>query len=215
MATPGSGLDRLRLVEVPFVPEVRLHVAQDAMVWWARMQARSQAMLTPPFWASAWAGGRAVARYVLDNPHIVAGRRVLDVASGSGLVAIAAGKAGASAVIANDIDPYAVAAITLNAKANDVPIIESHADLLDGDGGDAEVVLAGDVFYTEPMAGRMLAFLERAAARGAQVFAGDPGRGYVPADRLRIVASYRIPAVDAFDDALLGSMHVCTLRRYP
>lgn len=214
VATPGSGLDRLRLVEVPFVPEVRLHMAQDAMVWWARMEARSRAMLTPPFWASAWAGGRAVARYVLDNPQTVAGRRVLDIASGSGLVAIAAGKAGASTVIANDIDPYAVAAITLNARANGVPIIESHADLLDGDGGDAEVVLAGDVFYTELMARRMLAFLERAAARGAQVFAGHPGRTHVPTDRLQIVASYRIPPADAFDDALLGSMHVCTLRRY-
>src|SRR3954465_9899658 len=108
VTTPGSGLDRLRLGEVPFGPRGRLHTAEDAMVWWARMQARSHAMRTPPFWASAWAGGRAVARYVLDNPQTVAGRRVLDVASGSGLVAIAAGKAGASAVIANDIDPYAV-----------------------------------------------------------------------------------------------------------
>jgi predicted nicotinamide N-methyase len=201
------------LVEVPFVPEVRLHVAQDATVWWARMQARSQAMLAPPFWASAWAGGRAVARYVLDNPQIVAGRRVLDVASGSGLVAIAAGKAGASSVIANDIDPYAVAAITLNARANAVPITESHADLLDGDGGDAEVVLAGDVFYTEPLARRMLAFLERAAARGAHVFAGDPGRGHLPTQRLQMVASYRIPLPDAVADAQLTSMHVCTPRQ--
>ena len=215
MATPGTGLDRLRLVEVPFVPEVRLHVAEDATVWWARMQARSLATQTPPFWASAWAGGRAVARYVLDNPQTVAGRRVLDVASGSGLVAIAAGRAGAAEVIANDIDPYAVAAITLNARANAVPIIESQADLLDGDGGDAEVVLAGDVFYTEHMARRMLAFLERAAARGAQVFAGDPARGHLPAGRLQIVASYRIPAADVFDDAHLGSMHVGTIPRRP
>ncbi len=213
MATPGSGLDRLRLAEVPFVPEVRLYVAEDATVWWARMEARSQAMPVPPFWASAWAGGRAVARYVLDNPEIVAGRRVLDVASGSGLVAIAAGKAGASSVIANDIDPYAVAAIRLNAAANAVPVIESHADLLDGDGGDAEVVLAGDVFYIEPMASRMLAFLERAAARGAQVLVGDPGRRHLPADRVQILASYRIPPADAYADAQLGSMHVCTLRR--
>lgn len=213
VAAPGTGLDRLRLVEVPFVPEVRLHVAQDATVWWARMQARSQAMLTPPFWASAWAGGRAVARYVLDNPQIVAGRRVLDVASGSGLVAIAAGKAGASSVTANDIDPYAVAAITLNARANAVPITESQADLLDGAGGDAEVVLAGDVFYTEPLARRMLAFLERAAARGAHVLAGDPGRGHLPTQRLQIVASYRIPLPDAVADAQLTSLHVCTPRQ--
>jgi predicted nicotinamide N-methyase len=213
VTTPGSGLDRLRLVEVPFVPEVQLYTAEDAMVWWARMQTRSHAMLTPPYWASAWPGGRAVARYVLDNPQTVAGRRVLDVASGSGLVAIAAGKAGASEVIANDIEPYAVAAITLNARANAVRITESLADLLDGDAGDAEVVLAGDVFYTELMAGRMLAFLERAAARGALVLAGDPGRGHLPADRLRIVASYRMPD-DAFEDAQLTVMNVCTPRQY-
>jgi predicted nicotinamide N-methyase len=212
VATPGSGLDRLNLVEVPFVPEVRLYLAEDATVWWARMQARSPEMLTP-FWASAWAGGRAVARYVLDNPQTVAGRRVLDVASGSGLVAIAAGKAGASTVTANDIDPYALAAIALNARANAVPITESQADLLDGDGGDAEVVLAGDVFYTEPLARRMLPFLERAAARGARVLVGDPGRDTLPADRLEVVASYRIPAADAFADANLTYMRVCRPRK--
>jgi predicted nicotinamide N-methyase len=203
------------LVAVPFVPEVRLYMAEDSTVWWARMQARSPAQLNPPFWASAWAGGRAVARYVLDNPRTVAGRRVLDVASGSGLVAIAASKAGAAEVIANDVDPYAVAAITLNARANAVPVAESHADLLDGDAGDAEVVLAGDVFYSEQMARRMIAFLERVAARGAQVLVGDPGRGYVSADRLRTVASYRVPPGDAFDDARLTFMNVCTPRQGP
>jgi predicted nicotinamide N-methyase len=108
-----SGLDRLRLVEAPFVPEVRLHLAEDAIVWWARMEAEAGTALTAPFWATAWPGGQAVARYVLDHPATVAGRRVLDVASGSGLVAIAAGLAGAAAVTANDIDPYALAAITL------------------------------------------------------------------------------------------------------
>src|SRR5690242_2683643 len=108
-ADAAGGLDQLCLVKVPFVPEVRLYLAQDSTVWWARMLARSPAMPAPPYWASAWAGGQAVARYVLDNPQTVAGRRVLDVACGSGLVAIAAGKAGASAIIANDIDPYAVA----------------------------------------------------------------------------------------------------------
>ncbi|GIE97158.1 class I SAM-dependent methyltransferase [Paractinoplanes rishiriensis] len=211
-ADAAGGLDQLCLVEVPFVPEVRLYLARDSTVWWARMQARSLALQVPPYWASAWAGGRAVARYVLDNPQTVAGRRVLDVASGSGLVAIAAGKAGASAVIANDIDPYAVAASVLNARANAVTVTESHADLLDGDGGDAEVILAGDVFYTETLALRMLAFLERAAARGAQVFVGDPGRGHLPADRVEIVASYRLPSVDAIVDAQLTHMNVCRPR---
>ncbi len=212
VATQGTGLDRLRLVEVPFVPEVRLHLAEDAIVWWARMEARADARLSPPFWASAWAGGRAVARYVLDNPQTVAGRRVLDLASGSGLVAIAAGKAGAATVTANDIDPYAVAAITLNARTNGVPIVESHGDLLDGDGGDAETVLAGDVFYTGSITQRMLAFLERAAARGAQVLVGDPGRGHLPADRFQTVASYRMLRADAFADAQLTRMNVLQLR---
>jgi predicted nicotinamide N-methyase len=219
VATQGTGLDRLRLVEVPFVPEVRLHLAEDATVWWARMEARADARLTPPYWASAWAGGKAVARYVLDHPQTVAGQRVLDLASGSGVVAIAAAKAGAAGVTANDIDPYAVAAITLNARANGVHVNESHADLLDGDGtdggdgSDADTVLAGDVFYDRSIARRMLAFLDRAAGRGARVLVGDPGRGHLPADRFRTVATYRIPLADAFADAQLTHMSVLELRR--
>src|SRR5215468_6831391 len=141
IAPNQPGLDGLRLVEAPLVPEIRLHLAQDAIVWWARMEAEMGAVLTAPFWATAWPGGQAVARYVLDHPVTVAGRRVLDVASGSGLIAIAAGLAGAAAVTANDIDPYALAAITLNAKANGVTVSTSPGDVLDGDGDDAEVVL--------------------------------------------------------------------------
>jgi predicted nicotinamide N-methyase len=201
VTAPGTGLDRLRLVAVPSVPEVRLHLAEDATVWWARMEAHAGATLPPPFWASAWAGGRAIARYVLDHPAVVTGRRVLDLAAGSGLVAIAAGKAGAAAVTANDIDPYAVAALMLNAKANAVTVTGSQADLLDGDGGEAETVLAGDAFYTGPMARRMQAFLERVAARGALVLAGDPGRGHLPGDRWQTVASYHMPPTDAVADS--------------
>jgi len=208
LTTPGAGLDRLRLVEVPFVPEVRLHLAQDATVWWARMEARAGVRLPPPFWASAWAGGRAIARYVLDHPAAVAGRRVLDLAAGSGLVAIAAGKAGAAAVTANDIDPYAVAAITLNARANAVTVTQSHTDLLDGDGGDADTVLAGDAFYTGPLTRRVQAFLERAAARGARVLVGDPARGHLPTDRWQTVTSYQIPPADAYADAQLTRTNV-------
>jgi predicted nicotinamide N-methyase len=218
LATRGSGLDRLRLVEVPFVPEVRLHLAEDPTVWWARMEARADARLAPPYWASAWAGGRAVARYVLDHPETVAGRHVLDLAAGSGLVAIAAGLAGAAKVVANDVDPYAIAAITLNAKANDVAVTECHADLLDGTedcgdgcGADAQVVLAGDVFYDDAIAGRMLAFLDRMAARGVLVLVGDPGRGHVPEDRFQTLESYPVPRADAFSDAQLTSMNVLRL----
>jgi predicted nicotinamide N-methyase len=191
-----SGLDRLRLVEAPLVPEVRLHLAEDAIVWWARMEAQTGGVLTAPFWATAWPGGQAVARYVLEHPGTVAGRRVLDVASGSGLIAIAAGLAGAAAVTANDIDPYALAAITLNAMANGVTVTTCPGDLLDGDGGDVDVVLAGDVFYNQAIATRMWPFLRRAAARGAHVLVGDPGRGHLPGDRMTTVASYPAPAAD-------------------
>jgi predicted nicotinamide N-methyase len=190
------GADRLRLVQVPFVAELRLVLAEDAIVWWARMEADAGAALSAPFWATAWPGGQAVARYLLDRPATVAGRRVLDVASGSGLVAIAAAMAGAAAVTANDIDPYAVAAISLNARANGVAVTTCDADLLDGHGGDAQVVLAGDVFYHEALAQRIWPFLQRAAARGARVLIGDPGRQYLPQDGLTTVASYPAPAAD-------------------
>jgi predicted nicotinamide N-methyase len=213
VTVPGAGLDRLRLVEVPFVPEVRLHLAHDPTVWWARMEAQAGAPLPPPFWASAWPGGQAIARYVLDHPAAVAGRRVLDLAAGSGLVGIAAGKAGAAAVTANDIDPYAMAAVTLNAEANAVRVMRSHADLLDGNGADADVVLVGDAFYTGPMTRRVLAFLERAVARGAQVLVGDPARGHLPTDRWHTVISYQMPPTDAFADAQLTRINVLQPRQ--
>jgi predicted nicotinamide N-methyase len=208
LAPRVAGLDRLRLVQVPLVPEVRLYLAEDAIVWWARMEAEAGTVLTAPFWATAWPGGQAVARYLLDRPVTVAGRRVLDVASGSGLVAIAAGLAGAAAVTANDIDPYALAAITLNARANAVAVSPCPGDLLDGDGGDADVLLAGDVFYNEAIAKRMWPLLHRAAARGARVLVGDPGRGHLPRDRLRIVASYPAPAAGAGAEPQITRMNV-------
>jgi predicted nicotinamide N-methyase len=208
VAPNGPGLDGLRLVEAPLVPEVRLHLAQDAIVWWARMEAEVGAVLTAPFWATAWPGGQAVARYVLDHPVTVAGRRVLDVASGSGLVAIAAALAGAAVVTANDIDPYALAAITLNARANRVVVSAYPGDLLDGDGGDVDVVLAGDVFYSEAIAQRMGPFLHRAAARGAQVLVGDPGRGHLPRGRMRTMASYPAPAAGAFREPRINRVRV-------
>lgn len=202
------GLDRLRLGVASAVPEIRLHLAEDAMVWWARMEAEAGEGLTPPFWATAWAGGQAIARYLLDHPETVAGRRVLDLATGSGLAAIAAARAGAATVTANDVDPYALAAVILNARANDVSVVTSHGDLLDGDGGDAEVVLAGDVFYSEPMAERMLPFIERVTGRGARMLIGDPGRAHLPRERLRVLASYRASTAGAFGDFDIERMDV-------
>jgi predicted nicotinamide N-methyase len=212
--TPGAaGLDGLRLAVVPFVPEVCLHLAEDAIVLRARLEAEAGEALPPPFWADAWVGGQAVARYVLDHPEVVAGLRVLDVASGSGLVAIAAAMAGAAAVTANDIDPYALSAIRLNAQVNRIALDANCGDLLGGDGDGAEVVLAGDVFYSESMAERMVSFLQRAARRGARVLVGDPGRTYLPHDRLEVVASYQVSMMGALEDAQISQAYVLELGR--
>jgi predicted nicotinamide N-methyase len=200
---PG-GMDGLRLVSAPLVPEVRLYLAEDSIVWWARMEAEAGTALSAPFWASAWAGGQAVARYVLDHPETVRGRRVLDVASGSGLVAIAARLAGARSVTANDIDPYSIAAVMLNAKVNRVTLSTHLGDLLDESGGDAELVLVGDLFYDDAIAAKALAFIDRVTARGGRVLVGDPGRGHLSGDSMETVTSYRMPAdpfVGAFIDA--------------
>ncbi|MBQ1022344.1 methyltransferase [Micromonospora sp. D93] len=207
---PGAGLDRLRLMPTPFVPEVRLHLAEDAIVWWARMEAAAGHALPAPYWASAWAGGQALARHLLDHPELVAGRRVLDLAAGSGLVAIAAALAGAAEVVANDIDPYAVAAVTVNARANHVAVDATGDDLLDSTEAKVDLVVAGDVFYDRAMADRMLPFLQRAAAAGADVLVGDPGRGHLPADRLTVLADYPVPTTEPSVDSSLR--HVQVLR---
>jgi predicted nicotinamide N-methyase len=190
-----------RLAAVPFVPEVRLHLADDAIELWERTEEETGGQQPPPFWAFAWAGGQALARYVLDNPDLVAGRTVFDLASGSGLVAIAAARAGAAAVTANEIDPLAIAAVHANAAANDTAVTATLGDLLAGDAGGADVVLAGDVFYSKPMTDRVLPFLERAAARGATVLVGDPGRAYLPRDRFEAVAGYEVPVTRALENA--------------
>ncbi|MFG1873117.1 class I SAM-dependent methyltransferase [Micromonospora arborensis] len=205
---PGDGLDRLRLVPTPFVPEVRLHLAEDAIVWWARMEAAVGHALPAPYWASAWAGGQALARHLLDHPELAAGRRVLDLAAGSGLVAIAAALAGATRVIANDIDPYAIAAVTLNARANRVAVDAVGDDLLDSTDAEADLVVAGDVFYDRTMADRMLPFLQRAAAGGAEVLVGDPGRGHLPTDRLTVLANYPVPTTEPSVDSSLRRVQV-------
>lgn len=186
-------MDRLRLIPAPLVPEVRLLLAEDPVLLWARLEAEARQVLPPPFWASAWAGGQALARYVLDHPATVTGRWVLDLASGSGLVAIAAAMAGAARVTANDIDPYAIAAISANAHANGVDLARSSRDLLDGGRDDGfEVVLAGDVLYNRSVAARMLPFLNRVVARGGRVYVGDPDRGHLPGDWLEPVATYQL-----------------------
>ncbi len=190
-----------RLHPVPHAPEILLHVADEATALWARTEEELGAVgLPPPFWAFAWAGGQALARYVLDRPETVRGRTVLDFASGSGLVAIAAARAGAGRVEASDIDAFAVAAIRLNAGANGVAVEPVAEDLIGADRG-WDTVLAGDICYERDLAARVVAWLEGLARRGARVLVGDPGRSYLPRERLEALATYEVPVTRTLEDA--------------
>lgn len=188
-------------MQPPHVPEICLRLADEAHDLWHRTEEElSEIGLPPPFWAFAWAGGQGLARYVLDHPDTVSGKRVLDFASGSGLVAIAAMKAGASSVVGADIDPFCEAAIRLNAVANDVTVGFEGSDLVGRNCG-WEVVLAGDVFYEKPFADRLVPWFETLRARGAEVLVGDPGRAYLPKQRLEKLATYEVPVTRALEDA--------------
>ncbi|MGD0605854.1 MAG: 50S ribosomal protein L11 methyltransferase [Streptosporangiaceae bacterium] len=191
-----------RLRSVALVPEIRLYQASEPISVWQRTEtATGRTGLDPPFWAFAWAGGQALARYLLDHPETVRGRPVIDMASGSGLVAIAAARAGAVAVTAYDIDPLAVAAIALNAAANDVTVLAVGADILADEVAGTEVLLVADAFYERALAGRVTRFIERGQARGADVLVGDLGRAYLPRDRLSPLATYDVPGLAAVEDA--------------
>jgi predicted nicotinamide N-methyase len=206
-------VDGLRLASAALVPEVRLFLAEDPTILWARLEAETSRSLPAPFWASAWSGGQALARYVLDHPSTVADRRVLDLASGSGIVAIAAALAGAAAVTANDIDPLAGVAIKANADANDVRIDVLFTDLLEVNWpglSEHTVVLAGDVLYSESMAAQFVPFLEHLAEGGARVLLGDPGRGWVPIESWATLAAYQLPSTGAGEDSLYTSSSVLT-----
>ena len=198
-------LTSTELRPVALVPEIRLHQASEPIELWQRTElAAGRTDLDPPFWAFAWAGGQALARHLLDHPEAVQGRRVIDIASGSGLVAIAAAKAGAAAVTAYDVDPLAVAAISVNAGANGVAVLAVCADVLETDSPawpDVDVVLAADAFYERGLAGRVTRFLERAQACGADVLAGDFGRAYLPRDRLTALAAYDVPGLGVLEDS--------------
>ncbi|MBV8776246.1 MAG: methyltransferase [Alphaproteobacteria bacterium] len=185
----------------PLVPELRLHLATEVTpIWQATEASLARFGTPPPFWAFAWAGGQALARYILDHPDAVAGRDVLDLASGSGLVAIAAARAGARRVTASDIDPFAAAAIALNARLNGVSVAIETRDLLDRGAAGWEVVLAGDVCYEEPMASRMVARLRRTAARGRLALLGDPGRAYLPREGMVERARFVVPTSRELED---------------
>ena len=193
-----------RLKPVPHVPEISLYIADESVPIWLKTEEELDAIgLPPPYWAFAWAGGQALARYVLDHPDTVAGKRVLDLAAGSGLVAIAAAKAGAAPVIAADIDAFTEAAVAFNAEANDVYIEIIVQDLLDRPAQSAsryDVILVGDLFYERDTAARALAFLDRHAALGTRVLVGDPGRTYLPKERLARLADYSVPVTRELED---------------
>jgi len=189
------------LLAPPHVPEIVLHLAHEAHDLWQRTEEElAEIGLPPPFWAFAWAGGQGLARHVLDNPGLVRGRRVLDFASGSGLVAIAAALAGAEHVIAADIDPFSGAAVAMNAEANGVAVAFTDADLIGADRG-GDVVLAGDVFYDRAMAARLMPWFGELSRRGALVLVGDPGRSYLPKTELIPLATYEVPVTRALEDA--------------
>jgi predicted nicotinamide N-methyase len=190
--TPGALLrDATRIQSAPLVPELRFHLACDTVeIWRKTEEALGQAGLPPPFWAFAWAGGQALARHLLDHAELVAGRTVFDFACGGAIAGVAAAKAGAARVEASEIDPFAVHAARTNAVLNGVQIVAEEADLVGEDRG-WDVVLAGDVFYEGDGGARIGAWLEGLAARGALVLIGDPGRWFLPKDKLEILARYR------------------------
>jgi predicted nicotinamide N-methyase len=179
------------------VPEVTLLVADDVVALWEAMEDEcGRAADSPPFWAAAWPGGQVLARYVLDTPAVVAGRRVLDLGSGSGLVAVAAALAGAAEVVASEIDEFGTTAIPLNAEVNGAGGIRVVGDLLAGPPPDVDVVLAGDICYDRAMTERVLPFLARAREAGAEVLIGDPGRMYLPVDRLTALVAHDVPETE-------------------
>ena len=182
--------ERLPLSPVPGVPEIRLHRATPSSG--LRTLAEQDSAFDTPYWAYCWGGGLALARHVLDRPEIVAGRRVLDLGAGSGLVAIAAAKAGASAVSASDCDPYALAALRLNAAANGVALAAVFGDVTAGPPPDVDLIMVGDLFYEGALAAEATAFLERCAEAGIDVLIGDPWRAFLPRARLSLIAEYRV-----------------------
>jgi predicted nicotinamide N-methyase len=201
MDAPAFVLANTALLSPPLVPEIALRLAHEALPLWEKTEEElSQSGVPPPYWAFAWAGGQALARYVLDNPDIVRGKHALDVASGSGLVAIAAMRSGAASATASEIDDLACAAIRLNADANAVTLATVSTDLIGEDRG-WDIVLVGDAFYEKPLADRLLPWLERLAARGATVLLGDPGRSYFPRDSFTRLAQYEVPVTRALEDA--------------
>ncbi|HWV82033.1 MAG TPA: 50S ribosomal protein L11 methyltransferase [Hyphomicrobiaceae bacterium] len=209
----GFILANTRLLAPPLVPEIRLHLAEESLPIWRKTEEELGEMgLPPPYWAFAWAGGQALARYLLDNAVTVAGKSVIDIGAGSGIAAIAAAKAGARHVCAADIDALAVAAMGLNAAANDVALAATTDDWLSIDAPQGEIVLVGDLFYERPLAERVMDFVRQKARAGSVVLVGDPRRSYFPTDTFEAIAHYEVPVTRELEDAEIKRAAVWRLR---
>ena len=194
-------LEHARLQRPPHTPEIELYLASEIEpIWRSTEEALGAKGVEPPFWAFAWAGGQAVARYLLDHPEEARGKRVLDFATGSGLVAIAAMKAGAASALGADIDPFCAAAVALNAEANGVEVAFTADNLLDADPPAVELICAGDICYEWPLASRVIDWLRAAHAAGARVLLGDPGRAYLPREGLTLLAMYEVQTTRELED---------------
>jgi predicted nicotinamide N-methyase len=197
------------LMAPPLVPEIKLYLATEVVPLWRATEEELEKMgVPPPYWAFAWAGGQALARYILDHPETVTGKRVLDIGSGSGLVAIAAARAGAASVLAADIDAFSAAAVGLNAAANGATVAVTQNDLI-GTEGDWDIILVGDLFYERPLAERLLAWL---TPLGRPALLGDPGRSYFPKDRTERLALYNVQTSRDLEDREIRETGVYRLK---
>jgi len=207
-------LENTRLQRPPHTPELQLHLADEITPIWRMTEEELDRLgLPPPFWAFAWAGGQALARYLLDHPAEVAGQPAVDFATGSGLVAIAAMKAGAARVLGADIDVFCRAAVELNATANGVTVAFTERDLLNTPPPTSGVLTAGDICYEQPLAGRVLQWLRSAHDAGARVLIGDPGRTYFPKDGLVRLAEYQVETTRELEDFAVKRTGVWTFPR--
>ena len=207
----GFILANTRLQAPPHTPELRLYLADEITPIWRMTEEELGAIgLPPPFWAFAWAGGQALARYLMDQPAEAAGKRAVDFATGSGLVAIAAMKAGAASVLASDIDGFCAAAVELNADVNAVAVAFTDRDLLDAPPPGADLITAGDICYEKPLAERVLAWLRAAHDQGSRVLIGDPGRSYFPREGLKKLAEYQVPTTRELEDMAVKRTGVWT-----
>jgi predicted nicotinamide N-methyase len=203
------------LMSPPLVPEIKLHLATEIVPLWKKTEEELAEMgVPPPYWAFAWAGGQALARYILDHPAQVAGKKVLDFGAGSGLVALAAAKAGAASVLATDIDKFSLAAIRANAEANGLSVATTGEDIIGGGPISEEwafdVILVGDMCYERPLAERLMAWLKESEA---QILLGDPGRSYFPKQGLMRLAQYNVATTRELEDREIRETGVWQLIR--